>query len=127
MNQPQATEFAHAWISAFNAHDLNAILEHYADELTFYSPFISLLNVNEAGCITNKQDLKRYFQLGLTTYPDLQFTLHHVFVGVDTLTIYYTSVQNRLACEVFRLDAAGKADQVFCHYTTDASSAQKTA
>ncbi|MBN8820743.1 MULTISPECIES: nuclear transport factor 2 family protein [unclassified Spirosoma] len=127
MTQQVATQFADEWISAFNAHDLTAILDHYADELEFYSPFIPLLNVNDSGCITSKRDLERYFQIGLDTYPDLHFTLHNVFVGIDTLAIYYTSVQSRLACEVFRLNAAGKADRVLCHYTTGASPDPKTA
>ncbi len=46
MNQEQADQFADDWIRAFNAHDLPAILDHYADELAFYSPFITLLKVN---------------------------------------------------------------------------------
>ncbi|AKD55956.1 nuclear transport factor 2 family protein [Spirosoma radiotolerans] len=116
MTQQQATQFADEWIRAFNAHDLDAILSHYTDELEFYSPFIPLLKFNESGRITSKRDLARYFQLGLTTYPDLHFTLHTVFVGIDTLVIYYTSVNNRLASEVFQLDEMGKARKVFCHY-----------
>jgi hypothetical protein len=118
MNQEQAHRFADEWISAFNAHDLPAILAHYADELKFYSPFIPLLKFDESGCITSKRDLERYFQLGLDTYPDLYFTMHNVFVGIDTLAIYYTSVNDRLACEVFQLNEQGKAVTVFCHYTT---------
>ncbi len=117
MTAQQAHQFADEWISAFNAHDLEAILAHYAEDLAFYSPFIPLLKFNELGCITSKQELKRYFQLGLVTYPDLHFTLHHVFVGVSTLVIQYTSVNGRLAAEVFQLNEAGKAQQVFCHYT----------
>ncbi|GAB3011661.1 nuclear transport factor 2 family protein [Spirosoma pulveris] len=116
MNQEQAHKFADQWISAFNSHDLHTILEHYADELAFYSPFIPLLKFNESGCITSKDDLERYFQLGLGTYPNLHFILHNVFVGVDTLAIYYTSVNDRLACEVFRLNEQHKAVTVFCHY-----------
>ena len=125
MNQEQANQFVDDWIRAFNAHNLAAILDHYADDLAFYSPFIPLLKVNESGCITSKRDLKRYFQLGLTTYPDLHFTLHTVFVGIDTLAIYYTSVNDRLACEVFQLDKQGKAVTVFCHYAVAKSLSDK--
>ncbi|SFF23831.1 nuclear transport factor 2 family protein [Spirosoma endophyticum] len=104
------------WNRAFNAQNLAAILDHYDDELTFYSPFIPLLKFSESGCITSKRDLGRYFGLGLATYPNLHFTLHTVFVGIDTLAIYYISVKDRLACEVFQLDKQGKAVTVFCHY-----------
>lgn len=74
MTQQQAQQFAEEWIRAFNAHNLPAILDHYADKLAFYSPFIIGLKFNESGCITNKADLERYFQVGLRTYPDLHFT-----------------------------------------------------
>ena len=116
MTQQHAHQFAEEWIRAFNAHNLTAILEHYADELEFYSPFIIGLKFNESGCITSKRDLERYFQVGLSTYPDLQFSLHAVFAGIDTLVIQYTSVNGRLASEVFQLNEHGKAEKVFCHY-----------
>lgn len=119
MTQEEARQFAEEWIGAFNAHNLSAILEHYADELAFYSPFVLLLKFNESGCITSKRDLERYFGVGLRTYPDLHFTLHNVFVGINTLVIYYTSVNGRLASEVFHLNELGKAEKVFCHYAID--------
>lgn len=117
MTQEQALCFADEWIGAFNAHDLSAILAHYADELEFYSPFIPLLKFNKTGCITSKGDLEHYFQVGLSTYPNLHFILHHVFVGINTLVIHYTSVNDRLASEVFQLNNRGQAEKVFCHYT----------
>ncbi|MBO0935521.1 nuclear transport factor 2 family protein [Fibrella sp. HMF5335] len=117
LTQENATQFATNWLRAFNAHDLDAILEHYTDDVEFHSPFIRLLEVNESGCVRGKEALRHYFQRGLTAYPDLHFTLHEVLAGIDTLVIYYTSVTNRLAAEVFQLDDAGRAQKVLCHYT----------
>nr|WP_293835409.1 nuclear transport factor 2 family protein [uncultured Arsenicibacter sp.] len=122
MTQQQADHFAQAWIDAFNAHDPEAILAHYADKLTFSSPFIPLLTDNASGVITAKSELADYFLTGLATYPDLHFTLHHVFAGIDSLAIHYTSVNNRQACEVFRLNEAGKAVHVSCHYVSTSGS-----
>lgn len=116
MTPQQATHFAQAWVEAFNAHDLDAILDHYAETLEFRSPLIPQLKFNESGVITARQELERYFRIGLNAYPDLHFTLHHVFLGVNSLAIYYTSIQNRLVCEVFQLNEQGKADKVDCHY-----------
>lgn len=116
MTSQQAIHFAVEWVSAFNAHDIDAILAHYAEELTFYSPFISQLQFNASGCLTTKNELRAYLQLGLKTYPDLHFTLHTVFAGIDTLVIHYTSVNNRPASEVFQLDNEGKVHTVQCHY-----------
>ena len=112
----KAEQFAEEWIKAWNNHDLNTILSHYSDQIEFYSPFIPLLKFNETGVITNKADLKRYFEIGLNAYPDLQFTLHNFFTGIDTVVLYYTSVNGRLAAEVFQLNEEGKAIKVFCNY-----------
>lgn len=116
-----ALSFAQAWIKAFNAHDLNAILEHYSNDIEFHSPFIRALDFNPDGVIRNKADLKNYFQKGLETYPDLHFLLHHVFAGVDSLVIFYSSVNNLLAAETFWLDQQHRARLVHCHYTANVS------
>ena len=109
-------DFAKEWIEAWNSHDIDAILSHYEEELEFKSPFIPLLNFNEEGIIISKEQLKKYFKIGLETYPDLKFNLKKVLSGVDSLVIYYESVNNRIAAEVFFLNKQNKAIKVFCHY-----------
>lgn len=121
MNQEQAIRFAHEWIRAFNAHDLPAILAHYDEKVEFYSPVIQQLKFNESGQITNKRDLERYFQIGLNAHPTLHFKLLDVFAGINTLVIYYTSVDDRKASEVFQLSENGKAQKVFCNYILNQS------
>ncbi len=117
MNKHLAEKFAQEWINSWNNHQIDEILSHYADDVEFYSPFIPLLKFNETGIITNKADLKKYFEIGLNTYPDLHFQLHHYFVGIHTLVLYYTSVNGRMAAEVFELNEQGKAVKVYCNYT----------
>lgn len=111
-----AKSFAEHWINSWNSHDVNAIMSHYADEIVFHSPFIPLLKFNDTGIITNKQDLRKYFEIGLNTYPDLHFTFHSLFTGLNTLVIHYTSVNNREALEVFEFNDAGKVTKVYCNY-----------
>lgn len=116
-----AFKFASEWINAFNAHDLESILHHYADDIEFYSPYIPLLHFNHEGVIRNKEELKKYFAAGLSAYPDLHFKFHNYFIGINTVVIYYTSVNDRLAAETFTLNDEGKAVSAFCNYTTQAS------
>lgn len=116
-----AKKFALEWINSWNSHNLNSIMEHYDDKIEFHSPFIPLLKFNDTGIIKSKADLAKYFKIGLDAYPDLKFKLHNVFTGINTITIYYTSVNNRMAAEVFLLNKQGKATKVFCNYSTDPS------
>jgi len=117
----QAAKFASEWIGSWNRHDLDGILSHYADELRFTSPFIPLLKFNDSGIITSKDELARYFKIGLDAYPELNFKLHNVFGGINTVVLYYESVNNRMAAEVFELNDQGKAVNVFCNYSNQRS------
>jgi len=121
MTIEQAEHFASDWIAAWNSHDLSAIMTHYADEVAFSSPFIPLLKFNDTGIINGKSELSKYFQIGLEAYPELHFKLHNVFAGIDTVVLYYESVNGRMAAEVFQLDGHGKAIRVFCNYTNNKS------
>lgn len=114
-----AKQFAEEWIHSWNSHSIDAIMQHYAENIEFHSPFIPLLKFNDTGMICDKQQLKDYFAVGLRSYPDLRFTLHNVFAGINTVVIYYTSVNGRMAAEVFELNANGKAVKVYCNYSMD--------
>jgi ketosteroid isomerase-like protein len=111
-----AREFADAWIAAWNAHDLDAIMQHYAADVEFTSPFVRRLLGDAAGTVRGTAALRDYFQRGLAAYPDLTFRLDTVLLGVDTVTLYYESVGGRRAAEVMRLDAEGRVQRVLAHY-----------
>jgi hypothetical protein len=119
MTEEKARAFAIKWITAWNNHDLKAILSHYSESLEFYSPLITQLLFNDTGVITSKADLERYFTIGLEKFPDLYFKLNHYFVGVNTVVLQYTSVNGKLASEVFLFGADGKAVSVYCNYATN--------
>ena len=119
MDKAAAQQFANEWINAWNAHDVDRILSHYADDITFTSPLVAALNFNESGTIHSKDDLRRYFETGLNRYPDLHFQLHNCLSGVNTLVLYYQSVNNMMAAEVFELDGSGKVMRVYCNYSSN--------
>jgi len=110
-------QFADEWINAWNSHDLDRIMNHYAEELEFYSPLIIKLNINPDGRITHKTDLREYFKIGLEKFPDLHFSLQHVLVGLNSVVLYYGSVNNTLSAEFMLFNEEGKISQVRAHYT----------
>ncbi|HEY0608442.1 MAG TPA: nuclear transport factor 2 family protein [Chitinophaga sp.] len=108
--------FAQEWLNAWNGHDLDVIMEHYAEEVVFYSPFIQKINNDPSGRIQGKDGLRAYFSKGLQAYPDLHFELYHVLEGVGSVVLYYKSVGNRLSTEMMVLNEAGKVVEVRAHY-----------
>jgi hypothetical protein len=116
INKQKAEQIAREWIEAWNHHDLDAIIAHYADDVEFTSPFVVKLLGNTSGTIKSKEVLKSYFEKGLAAYPDLRFELLEVLTGVNSLTLYYRSVKGMLAAEVMVLNPKGEIVKVMAHY-----------
>ncbi len=45
----EAKKFANAWIESWNSHNLDNILEHYADDIEITTPMIKLAGGLESG------------------------------------------------------------------------------
>jgi len=96
------------WIAAWNAHDLDRIVAHYADPLTFVSPLVVERLGRADGTITRRDELRAYFAMGLKARPDLRFEPVAVLHGVGSTTSIYRGAGGRLVAETFVLDAGGK-------------------
>lgn len=71
MNGQVAPGLAEAWIGAWNRHDLETILDHYAPDVECTSPFVSALSGDPSGTLHDRERLTAYFLKGPQTYPDL--------------------------------------------------------
>ena len=109
-------QFSSEWIEAWNDHDIEKILSHYAEEIEFYSPIIKQLGTNTEGVIKDKNTLRDYFTKALALYPDLFFSLHEILIGTESLILYYTSVNNKKSAEFMQFDKEGKINFVRAHY-----------
>ncbi len=87
ISDEQAGRFADEWYAAWNSHDLDAILSHYADDVEFVSPFVAALNDDPGGTVHGEDDLRAYFARGLERFPDLRFEPLELLVGVDSVTL----------------------------------------
>ena len=117
ISQQSADRLAAEWIAAWNAHDLDAVLAQYAEDVTFASPFVAALTGDESGVIDGRAALRDYFRRGLEAYPDLHFDLHAALPGVSSVALHYASVGARTAIEVMELDADGAVVRVAAHYS----------
>lgn len=114
MEVSTARAFAQAWIAAWNAHDLERILSHYAPGIVFLSPVAQ----RRVGCgrVEGIPALRAYWQAGLTSQPDLHFTLLDVLVGHDCLTILYRNHRGQTAAETFVFAADHSVVRAFACY-----------
>ncbi len=113
----QARQFADHWIEAWNSHDLDAILSHYADDVKLTSPVAVKLLGDPSGRVTGKQALRAYFTKGLTAYPELKFRLIDVLAGVSSVVLYYVNQKGTKTGEFMELDGDGNVTRVVANYS----------
>jgi hypothetical protein len=113
----EADILARDWVDAFNRHDLDAVLGHYAEDIEFCSPAVIDVMREHSGIVRGKEALRKYFGKALEKYPDLGFEVLHILTGVDSITILYRSLhRGRLGAEVMTLNEEGLVAKVSVHY-----------
>jgi ketosteroid isomerase-like protein len=102
-----AQAFAAEWVAAWNAHDLERIFSHYADDFEMASPLIAERMGVASGRLKGKDAIRPYWAQGLAATPPLRFELISVFAGVGDIGILYRSLtRGRLVIERIEFDAA---------------------
>ena len=114
LTDAQALEFARKHVEVWNSHDLDAIIELYAETAELVSPL--------AGSLTGERELRgraalrAYFARGLEKYPDLKFEIIDTFRCQSSVAILYWGAGRRRVTEVMFLGEDHKIERVFAHY-----------
>ncbi|MEU1347135.1 nuclear transport factor 2 family protein [Streptomyces sp. NPDC005775] len=95
-----ARRFATQWQNDWNSHDLERILAHYHEDVTFSSPMIARFTGDASGTVRGKAELRAYWARGLELIPDLAFEVMDVRVSVDTVVIDY---RNQIGGRVYEV------------------------
>jgi ketosteroid isomerase-like protein len=111
----RAREFASGWIDAWNTHDLDRVLAHYAEDFEMSSPFIAEMAGEKSCRLRGKPAVRAYWAKALQLIPDLRFDLLEVLTGVDSLVIRYRGHRGP-AAEVLRFGPNGEVVAASAHY-----------
>jgi len=116
LSEAQVREFAGDWLRAWNSHDLDAVMSHYAPEIVLTSPVAARLLNDPAGVVVGEVALRKYFQRGLEAYPNLVFELLDVMWGISSVVLYYKNQNGTTTGEFMELDADLKVVRVVANY-----------
>lgn len=97
--------FAVEWEAAWNAHDLDRILAHYAEDVIFRSQ--KAMRLVGQGELRGKAALRAYWSKALHAQPDLSFIVVDVLHGHGMLVITYQNQRDVLAAETLRFGSDG--------------------
>jgi len=103
MDHGEALVFAEQWVRDWNAHDIDALLKHFTDDIVFTSP-VAVRLLGGDGVVRGKEALRKYWTEGVRLIPDLRFEVLAVYAGIDTLVINYRNQAGGVVCEVLTFD-----------------------
>jgi len=112
----EARDLASRWIQAWNAHDLDEIMSHYAEDVVLVSPAAAGILKDPSGTVKGKNALRAYFTRGLQAYPNLKFELIDVLWGVSSVVLYYINQKGTRTGEFMEIDSHGKVVRVVANY-----------
>jgi ketosteroid isomerase-like protein len=101
-------EFAKDWLSAWNSRDVERILDCYSDEFVMMSPMVRQMTGSQKGVLMNKAELRALCTKIFSEIPELQYALVAVSVGLDKLTIHYTSSECDMVADVMNFNESWK-------------------
>lgn len=109
--------FAQEWIKSWNCHDLQKIMDHYANDIEITTPMIKLTAGIESGSLKGKASVEDYWHKALIKFPELHFELIEVASGVESVSLYYKSIRNKMAVEIMFFNDKGLVNRMIAHYS----------
>jgi hypothetical protein len=109
-------QIAEHWIAAWNAHDLDAIMSHYAADIDFEADTVVRRWNRPDGRLHGIAELREHFRRGLELAPTVHFTLEGVFSTPSGYAVLYRRETGNRVVDAVELDADGKAVRVRAFY-----------
>ena len=117
ITEEEAKHLAAHWIQAWNSHNLDDIMSHYAEAVVLVSPVAARVLNDPSGTVKGKHALRAYFKKGLETYPNLQFDLLDLMWGLSSVVLYYVNQGGNKTGEFMEIDSNGKVIRVVANYS----------
>jgi hypothetical protein len=102
LNNMNVRDFADDWVVAWNAGNIEAVLEHFHDNAVFTSPLAENVVIGSGGVIHGKDALRNYWQAALDRNPALKFDLISTYSGIDCVVICFRNEKGERKEEILR-------------------------
>ena len=110
---------AEDWIAAWNAHDLDRIMKHYANDVEFEANTVVARWPKPDGKLRGSTELREHFRFGLSLAPHIHFTLEQVFSAPSGYAVLYRRDNGNQVLDVVELNADDKAQKVKAFYLNE--------
>ena len=107
---------ADAWLSAWNDHDLDAVMACYAQDVDFVASTVTRRWGRPDGRLEGRTELRQHFELGLELAPNLTFTEESFLTAPAGYAILYQRENGNRVLDVVEVDYMGLAKRVRAFY-----------
>ena len=104
IDRERASAIAHEWLEAWNAHDPERVVAHFAANVIVVSPLLEQLRPKSKGVLGGKREVLEYYREGLAAAGELHFELVEVCSGVAEVVIVYRNHRGALVTESLEFD-----------------------
>jgi ketosteroid isomerase-like protein len=111
----EARKAAQDWCGAWNRRDLDAIMDHYSDDVEFSSPTVIKRWGIADGWLRGKAKVRENFAIGVKA-SNLRFELVDVLLGVNSMCVVYRRESGALVTDLVELDDQDKGRRVIACY-----------
>ena len=107
---------ADAWLAAWNAHELDAIMDCYADDVEFVASTVVERWGRADGRLRGRAELRRHFQMGLELAPSLHFTEEALLTCPTGYALVYHRENGNCVIDAVELDSLSSAVRIHAYY-----------
>ena len=115
MEYDAAVNKAKAWVDAWNARDLDAVMAHYAEDVAVCSPLVVKRLGIADGWLRGKSALREYFATGRGNAA-LRFEFEDVRFGVGAMVVLYRRENGMRVSDTVEFNAEGEITRMVACY-----------
>jgi steroid delta-isomerase-like uncharacterized protein len=86
---PITEQIANAWFDAFNQHDIDSLLNLYAEDAAHYSPKLKIRRPETNGLIKGKAALRSWWTDAFNRLPELNYQLIQLISNEEQVFMEY--------------------------------------
>ena len=115
MDYEAAVQRVKAWCDAWNERDLDAVMDHYAEDVMVCSPLVVQRLCYADGWLRGKSALRDYFAVGMGN-DALHFEFEDVRLGVDAMVVLYRRESGMRVSDTVEMNKAGEITRMIACY-----------
>jgi ketosteroid isomerase-like protein len=105
-------EAANNWIAAWNSGNIKQLMDHYADDVVFFSPAATRRWNVSGGKLTGKKALENHFNKAFEEVSGMTLTFRHILYGTDGVLLVYQRETGRMVADFVVFNESGKVKEI---------------